>query len=80
MAQITVKAAARVLGLRLGQTATFEESSLLRSLIAGGKLLDETPAPPVAEQPVDEPSAEAEAVSRAKHPAFRRRAEGAEVP
>jgi hypothetical protein len=45
MAQITVRAAARVLGLQHGQIVTYEETRLLRGLIGGGKLVDVTPSP-----------------------------------
>lgn len=85
MAQITVRAAARVLGLQHGQVVTYEETPLLRGLIGGGKLVDVTPAPapPAVPEPQAAETAEAaggpgddaegEAASRAKHPAFRRR-------
>ena len=76
MGQITVKAAARVLGLQLGQVATFEETPLLRSLITSGKLVDQAPpAEPSAAEPATEATGEAdpgEGASRAKHPAGRR--------
>lgn len=73
MAQITVRAAARVLGLQHGQVVTYEETPLLRGLVDGGKLVDLTA--PEAEAEAAEPAEASggEAASRAKHPAFRRR-------
>ena len=84
--EITVRAAARVIGLRVGQQAAFELTPFIQGLIDGGKLAvveacDDAPEH-VEDDPEDDPEgdaeldAEAEAVSRAKHPAGRALAAG----
>lgn len=80
---MTVRAAARVLGLQHGQVVTYEETALLRRLVDGGKLVDVTPPAPEPE-PVEAAAAEGvdhgEAASRAKHPAFRHRPTATGLP
>lgn len=46
MAQVTVKANMRLLGLRYGQETTVERTALIRALLASGKLTEVAAATP----------------------------------
>jgi hypothetical protein len=95
MAQIEVEAAAHVLGMKPGERGRFEDTQFLRGAIKGGTLrlvtelehlepqVLEDAAPEDADerqaQADDEAFAAAEAITRARHPAGKRRQAGTEV-
>lgn len=81
MAQIEVEAAAHVLGMKVGERATFEDTPFLRGAIKGGtlRLVREAPLEHLEPQLGEYEPGDVELVDEAidRHPAGKRRAAAA---